>query len=76
MSEDTIQNYDFHMVDSVILTRAKEPKYYAGTIGKGDNQRAVWSHDKKQARSIDADRIHLYEEKIGEELIPLWPYAR
>jgi hypothetical protein len=66
---------DFHIIESVILTRHAEPRFYGGTLGKGDRQRPVWVHNIKQARSVSADRVHLYEEKLGVELLPMWPYA-
>jgi hypothetical protein len=67
---------DTHTTENVIVARSKEPRFYGGTLGKGDSQRPVWVHDPKQARHIDGDRVHLYEERLGEELFPLWPYAR
>src|SRR5208282_4738283 len=67
---------DFHITENVIVTRTREPRFYGGTIGRGDRQRPVWVTCMKQAKAISGDLIHLYEEKLGEELIPLWPYAR
>jgi hypothetical protein len=62
-------------IENVIITRHKEPRFYGGTLGRGDNQRAVWVAKMEQARPVSGDRLHLYEAKLGEELIPLWPYA-
>jgi hypothetical protein len=71
--EEKVSTADFHITENVIVVRNSEPRYYAGMTRGG---RTVWAHDMKLARPISGDLVHLYEEKLGEELIPLWPYAR
>lgn len=75
-SNEICHHEDSHMTENIILSRVKEPRFYGGTVGKGDKQRPVWVPDMKQARPVSADRVHLYEEKLGEDILPLWPYAR
>jgi hypothetical protein len=60
-------------VANVIITRVKEPRFFAGQKRNGD---FVWSHDMRFAKRVSEDLIHIYEEKLGETLLPLWPYAR
>lgn len=74
--EDVIEHVSTMEVENVILSRVKEPRFFGGTVGKGDNQRAVWVPRMEQARPVSGDRVHLYEERLGEELLPLYPYAR
>jgi hypothetical protein len=73
---DIVRLADGTEVENVIISRHKEPRFYGGTLGRGDKQRAVWVSSMEQARSVSGDRLDLYEAKLGEELIPLWPYAR
>jgi len=75
-THEVVHHEDTHTTENVILSRAKEPRFYGGTIGKGDKQRPVWVPDMKQARPVSADMVHLYEEKLGVDVLPLWPYAR
>lgn len=75
-SHEMCHHEDSHMTENIILSRVKAPRFYAGTVGKGANQRPVWVHDMKMARPVSADKVHLYEEKLNEEILPLWPYAR
>ena len=59
---------------NVILSRPQEPRYYAGAMrGSG---RAIWSNDIRHALPVAEDMVHLYEQKLGTVLLPLWPYAR
>ena len=71
--EEKVSIADFHITENVIVVRNSEPRYYAGMTRSG---RPVWAHDMKMGKPISGDLVHLYEEKLGEELIPLWPYAR
>jgi hypothetical protein len=64
---------DTHEVTHVIVSRTKEPKFYAGTLGRSN--RAVWTNDEKQARPVDAAQIHVYEQQLNETLFPQWPYS-
>jgi hypothetical protein len=64
------------VIENVILVRdcePREPQYFAGVKRNGNY---VWTHDVKLARKVSEDRIHLYEEKLGETLLPMWPYQR
>src|SRR5271156_926857 len=63
---------DVHNHPNVILTREAEPRYFVGVMKDGKH---VWSHNEKQARPVSAHLVHLYEEKLGTPLFPLWPYA-
>lgn len=72
---ETVKLESHHTTENVIIARTKEPRYYAGSVGKGERQRAVWVHDIKQARHVDGYLIHLYEDHLGEDLTSLWPYA-
>jgi hypothetical protein len=75
-NQDIVRLADGYEIENVIISRHREPRFYGGSLGRGDNQRAVWVSDMKQARAVSGDNLHLYEAKLGEELIPLWPYAR
>lgn len=60
-------------IQNVILSRETEPRFFAGVIrGSG---RPVWVSDITKAQPVSSERVHLYEEKLGTELYPLWPYA-
>lgn len=54
--------------ETVILARATEPRYFAGVLGRGGNQRPVWVPKPEQAQQVLADRVYLYEDKLGVEL--------
>ena len=46
--------------------------YYAGIKPGGEPR---WVAFEKYALSVSRHLVHLYEEKLGESLFPLWPYA-
>ena len=60
-------------IENVILLRASEPRFFAGVKRNGQ---AVWTHDIKLARPVSEHYIHHYEERLGEALLPMWPYQR
>lgn len=73
MREPELIPHIAHMdVPNVILSRAENPRFFGGNLRSG---RPVWVPTMEQARPVSADRVHLYEEKLQEELIPLWPYS-
>jgi len=58
---------------NVIISRVQTPRYYAGTKRNGQ---VIWTHDPKFARAVSENHIHMYEEQLGLDLFPEWPYAR
>ena len=63
---------EVHTHSNVILTRETEPRFFMGVMKDG---KPVWTPNEKQARKVSAHLVHLYEEKLGTHLFPLWPYA-
>ncbi len=70
--EEIVHDEDtFAPNENVIVQRTTSPRFFAGVTPRSG--RAIWSNDPKHAKIVIHHRLHLYEQKLGEALIPSWP---